>query len=210
MKIIGLFVIGILILHSCKEGDKGNNDQTAVKTDSLLVTENSWGVIKQDMDFEVLRGLYGNNEVKDSTIYGPEGMDTIPVSFLLPGKPGELIIYWKDSQYHRQIHFIESYHPEAPYHTASGLKIGSDLKQLLDVNGKQINFMGFGWDYGGTIMSYNGGKLDSTNISFTLTGSEEMPDGLSGDTELNTAEPLVQKFLDKIRISQMMLRFNEH
>ena len=70
--------------------------------------------------------------------------------------------------------------------------------------------MGFGWDYGGTIMSYNGGKLDSTNISFTLTGSEEMPDGLSGDTELNTAEPLVQKFLDKIRISQMMLRFNEH
>jgi hypothetical protein len=209
MKIISICLLA-LPFFSCNEREKDNPEQTPANTDSLLITETNWGMIRQNMGLEDLRELFGGNEVKDSTIYGPEGMDTLQVTFLLSGKPGEIIVNWRDSFYHQKISFIEAYNPASPYHTERGLKIGSSLKELLAANGKQINFTGFGWDYGGYIMSYNGGKLDSADILFTLSGFEEMPDGLYGDSELNTSDSLVQKYLDKIRIGSMMLRFNEH
>ncbi|MEZ4985865.1 MAG: hypothetical protein R2795_12665 [Saprospiraceae bacterium] len=43
--------------------------------------------------------------------------------------------------------------------TAEGLKIGSTLKALEEANGRPFTFLGFDWDYGGTVTDWKGGKL---------------------------------------------------
>ena len=211
--IIALITSTIFLVQACKNEDNNSENKETVqpaRTDSLLITENSWGLVHKDADFEALRSLFGASDVVDSTILGPEGIDTLQVTYVFPGKSKEMIISWKDSLYHKRIGFIETYQPEAPYRTETGLRVGSTFKQLLDANGKPINFSGFGWDYGGHIISYNKGKLDSSHIVFRLTSEASLPDELYGDTELNTSLQAVQQNLEKIIIYSITLNLYEH
>ena len=202
----------MLLVLSCnsnkeKETTVETKEQKPAPIDSLLVTENSWGAITSTTDLAGLKKIYGDLPVTDSTIMGPEGIDTLEVTYIHPGTEKELLIYWKDSLYHKTIGAIESYQPNAPYKTAQGLKIGSTLKELLEINQKPITFSGFGWDYGGYIMSYNKGRLDSSRINFRLEGDEKLPMGLDGDSDFNTDMPLVTNNLHLIRVYAMTLNF---
>jgi hypothetical protein len=89
------------------------------------------------------------------------------------------------------------------------LKIGSTMQDLLQQNGQKINFSGFGWDYGGYIISYNKGALENSRIGFRLDLVEGDTNELLGDTELNTDMPAVKKVLDKIQVYQLSLSFNK-
>jgi hypothetical protein len=82
------------------------------------------------------------------------------------------------------------------------------MADLLKINGRKINFSGFGWDYGGYIISYNGGALDNSNVNFRMDLVSGADEGLVGDTEVNTDMPSVKKVLDSIRIWQISLNFN--
>jgi hypothetical protein len=211
--IIGFLAGTLLLVQACKNEDNKSENRETVQPaakDSLLVTETSWGLVHKNADIESLRSVFGASEVVDSTILGPEGIDTLQVTYVFPGKAKEMIISWKDSFYHKRIGFIETYQPEAPYRTENGLKVGSTFKQLLDANGQPINFSGFGWDYGGHIISYNKGKLDSSHIVYRLTSEASLPDELYGDTELNTALPAVQQHMEKIIVYSITLNLYEH
>jgi hypothetical protein len=214
MKPFILFLIATVILfHACKDEENKKEDVKSDQPparDSLLITGNSWGLVGKDTDFEDLRSVFGAEEVVDSTILGPEGIDTLEVTYVFPGKAKEMIISWKDSFYHKRIGFIETYQAGAPYRTENGLKIGSTFRELLNANGQPINFSGFGWDYGGHIISYNKGRLDSSRIIFRLTSEASLPDELYGDSELNTTMPAAQQNLDKIIIYSITLNLHEH
>lgn len=87
--------------------------------------------------------------------------------------------------------------------------MGTTLSELLSINGKPIAFFGFGWDYGGSVISLNHGVLEETNVRFTLDLTESGDDNsLSGDTELNSEMPAVKKVQDKIRVSELLLPLN--
>ena len=211
MKILSAVFI-CLAFVSCKNTDKKDSDTSAGRksVDSLLVTRESWGPITAESDLEDLRKYYGDQVVADSLILGPEGMDTLHVTYLLAGQPAELIVHWQDSARHRKIAMIESFRDGSPYYTSDSLKMGSTLREILVANGAPINFSGFGWDYGGYILSYNGGKLDSSRLLYRLTADTELPNELYGDQERNTMMPAVQQQLDNIRIYWLVLNFNEY
>ena len=118
-------------------------------------------------------------------------------------------MYWKDSLYHTSIAFIEAYLPDGPYHTASGLKIGSTLQDLLKLNGKQIIFAGFDWDYGGYIQDYGMGALQNSPVGFRLEMTGDGGSELSGDSEFTTEMPEVKRNLEKIKISTITLSFSK-
>ena len=140
-------------------------------------------------------------------------MDSVDVTKLYPGTINEAIIYWKEKAWHKTIAMIMCYQDSAQYHTDKGLKLKSGFNELLRLNGKKISFMGFGWDYGGTITSYNEGLLENTPLHYEIDLSkapseEEM--SVFGDTPIDSDMPLVKKLVPDIYIRKFTLVLNNH
>lgn len=215
MRIILSFITCVIFFVACQQKDKKQKGETVVTenkrlADSLLLTDSTWGWIDSSADFDDLQKLYGEANIKDETICGAECIDSVDVTFVYPGSDKEFIIYWEDSFYHRKIGMIRCYTPGSPYHTAGGLKIGTTLNELLKMNGKPIAFLGFGWDYGGGVISLNHGVLENSNVRFNLDISENHTgdNAVYGDTELHSEMPAVKKLADKIRVSEILIPFN--
>ena len=212
-KIILSLLIIAAVIYSCGSKDKKATpvaEKTEVKIDSSLLTDSSWGLITKSTDFAGLQAIYGASNVKDERICGPECADSLDVTKIYPEKNNEFIVYWRDSLYHKSISFIETYLPDGPYHTDKGLKIGSTFEELLKINGKQIIFSGFDWDYGGSIQDYGMGTLQNSPLGFRLAMDEGGGTELSGDSEFNTEMPEVKKNLTKIKISTLTLSFSKN
>ena len=212
-----LLFFGTLLFSCGQPGKKktetppvtGADTTAKAAADSVLLTASSWGAINASTDFEGLKALYGKGNVLDERICGPECADSFNVTTVYPGSNKAFTVYWEDSFYHRKIMMIRCFEAGAPYHTADGLKLGSTLREVLQVNGKPITFTGFGWDYGGTITALNHGKLEGGNIRFNIDLVNENGDhGLYGDQEFSSGDPKVQKYLDQIRVSEIFLPFD--
>jgi hypothetical protein len=214
MRIRLLPVCLAFIAIACNSKDKETpaipaGSKKPVATDPLLITDSSWGAITKTADFKTLVSLYGATNVKDDRICGPECIDSLDVTLLYPNQPNESIIYWKDSAYHKTIAFIECRGGNAGFHTAAGIKNGSGLSELLKLNGRRIDFYGFGWDYGGAITSFNKGALETGNIRYELILQGDGADGLWGDIPLHTDMPVVKQHLDSMRVSELFLSFDK-
>jgi len=210
-KILPLLFIAIVI-YSCGSNDKKTNpvaENPAIKIDSTLITDSSWGAVTTTTDLAALQNLFGPGNVKDERICGPECADSIDVTIVYPGKDNEITVYWKDSLYHKTISMIESYAPNSPYRTDKGLKVGSSFDELLKINGKKIIFSGFDWDYGGIIQDYGTGALQNSNINYRLGLTEDAGSELSGDSEFNSDMPVVKKSLEKIKIVHISLSLSK-
>jgi hypothetical protein len=217
MKKIMLLGFIVSLITSCKEKKKESDKQSAITKnkvaviDSLLVTDTTWGFIGKALNYSDLLVVYGAQNIKDERICGPECIDSINVTILYPNTKNEAIIYWQDSSYHKKIGMIECYSDSAAYHTSSGLKINSGITDLLKLNGQKINFYGFGWDYGGNIISYNSGNLEKSPVHFGLDiryDETNVDNQLMGDIDLNTDMPAVKKMIDKIIIRSISLSFH--
>ncbi len=206
-----LFLLITAILGSCaNDKKKAAVDETKERSaDSTLLTNTSWGLINRNTDFAALQKIFGVGNVSDERICGPECIDSIDVTIVFSNTNKELVIYWKDSLYHKAISLIECYAEEAPYHTATGFKMGTSLQELLKANGQKIIFSGFDWDYGGYITSYSNGQLATSNIHYQLDLNDTTDYALLGDAEFHTDMPVVKKYLDKIVVSKISLSFNE-
>ena len=216
MKKALLFISVAVLLCNCNDEKKATpaSETTNVTTgteaiakDTLLITDSSWGVITEKTGFDELVKIFGTANVKDETICGPECIDSIRITKVFPDSPKEIIIHWKDSLYHKSIRLIESDQQEAPYYSSYKIKRKTSLKELLAINGRKINFMGFGWDYGGYIQSYNDGKLANSKIRYRLECLNSQNKSLYGDYELATDMPDVEAELDNIFVSQLSLSF---
>ncbi len=179
-----------------------------VEYDPSLITDSSWGAITKQTDYAERLKIFGASNVKDERICGPECIDSIDVTILYPDTKNEAIIYWKDSAYHKTNAMIRCYSGGASYQTSTGIKIGSAITDLLKLNGQKITFYGFGWDYGGGIISFNKGALEKSPVHFELDAISEVDTNLMGDTELYTDMPLVKKYLDKIKVRLISLSFS--
>lgn len=211
MKRTLLFLIAAAFLFGCGNNKKETGGPTPPVTpasiDTTLVTDSSWGPITSKSTFADLQTLFGPGNVKDERICGPECIDSLDVTKVYAGTPKEIIVHWKDSAYHKEIGLLQSYQEGHPYHTSNGLKAGSTMNDLLRLNGKKITFSGFGWDYGGNIISYNGGSLDSSRVRFRLDIKQTDDNSLFGDTEMDSDMPAAKKALDKIFIYELTLGF---
>lgn len=175
-----------------------------------MVTQSSFDKITTKTNYQNLVKLYGASNLKEDFYIGEGPVDdTTWTTTIYPGTYKEITVYWQRELFHKKISSVESFQKQAPYFTKDGLKIGSTLKKLLQVNQKKITFLGFGWDYGGMIESFNNGKLEKSIIKFWLDAENEVADRIVGDKEFHTDLPLVKKKLDYIFISKISLSFEE-
>lgn len=54
---------------------------------------------------------------------------------------------------------------DSRWHDAQGLQLGMTLDELVKRNGAPISFYGFGWEYGGSVQDWHGGRLASAHDS---------------------------------------------
>lgn len=214
MKRIAVLIVIAGLTWSCNNNSKdkegaSSGPEVVKYIDSALVTDSAWGAITPQTDFAGLQKIFGAANIKDERICGAECIDSVNVTFIYPETDKQITVYWDDSAYHKTIVYLENYSENSPYRTATGLKIGSTLKQLLDINGQKITFSGFDWDYGGSIQSYNNGSLEKAGVGFQL-GLGSYPDNsLSGDMTLDTDMPAVKKALDSIKIDKIFLNLHK-
>ncbi len=158
-----------------------------------------FGKITTGMSAEEIAQAYGTENFVAGTLYGPEGIEYDGYR-LFPGTDAEAGISI-DSGFLR----VELVGEGSPWREATtGIGVGTSLGELVRLNGAPITFYGFGWDYGGLVSDYNGGKLSDTyvlalDLNYDSVG-EAASLGLSGDRELRSDDPLLEGAEVRVRM----------
>jgi Bacterial SH3 domain len=183
------------------------------KTDAfLIVPGQSVGKITKPTDRPGLVTIFGAANVEDFMEQGPEGIGEAPATRVKIGGKQSLRVIWKDDT-RKQIGSIAIY--DARWHLADGLAVDMTVAALQEKFGK-FEFYGFGWDYGGTVISENNPKLDkyrkSTGVNFMLG----VPSGrcqqfqadcrsVSGDSTFGSDNPRLKSLMPKIEVLYVRL-----
>lgn len=77
----------------------------------------------------------------------------------------------------------------------NGIKIGSPIAEVQKINGVAFDVSGFGWDYGGRVTNWNGGKFDNqTGLQIALMSDDAPLPEISGEVILKSDNPVLAKF----------------
>jgi hypothetical protein len=137
---------------------------------------------------EDVEKIYGKEFVKEGEIFFPEGMSAKGF-YVFKDSPLELQCVTNEKTGAIQTILIRQ--PNAAWSTAEGVKIGTLLDDLVKMNSKPITFNGFGWDYGGTVSSFNKGNLSiyENNLGLSLGEPDNLAglDEFMGDNDCSTA-----------------------
>jgi hypothetical protein len=222
IKTISLCFLGFVLVNcnsrakteSATAKDTANN--TSAKTGEgpdarYMVTEQSFGLVPLDATYETLIRTYSKERVTDEKMYrAPDTDETVIKTIINKGKIDEIIIQWDDSAFHKRIISIEAYRENHPFKTANGIHYGTTLAELVKINGAKISFSGFGWDFGGLLSDFYGGKLaykeGKPNLSFDLDlNLTQQYDEILGDQIIDTDMPKAKKYLNNIVVKKISL-----
>jgi len=177
------------------------------------------GAFARDASEESLKAAFGAENVEYKTVSGAEGMET-PATVIYPTDPKRSVtVFWwdeagrsKPASVQVQADFaadpdgMNPWMTDVLWQSVQGVRIGSTAAELEALNGKAFDVSGFGWDYGGYAVNWNGGALESPEGACSLSvrfspSADPVPDGAMGDTqlksdsaELQAAKPRVTEF----------------
>jgi hypothetical protein len=177
----------------------------SAQTSFQIVPGVKFGAITARTSEADLKKIYGSKNVKRGDVGLGEG-ETVPGTIVFPDDPRKRIeIAWKNERTRKSPDFIQFGDEKSLWKIASGIGIGTRLKTIERINGKSFVLLGFGWDYSGTVVSWNGGKLarsfgkDGKFVTLRLIpGSfgkslEKDYDATTGDGEFSSQNRSMQK-----------------
>src|SRR5690242_3166397 len=127
----------------------------------LLLASSDKGAINGHTTREELVRVYGKANVVDRDIDIGEG-ETQPGTVVFPNDPKRSVeILWRDSEKKTQPSSAQIHGEASLWKAPRGSSLGTSLKQLEQLNGRPFQMAGFGWDYSGTVMSWENGSLAS-------------------------------------------------
>lgn len=195
-----LFLFSLVLMGGCtsqsSNGDMASGDRW------LIVPGKSFGKInKENSTIEGIKALFGK-DVREDSVYVGEGF-SLPGLIVFPGQKNEVQIGYEPDQGDKPT-FIRIQQEGTDWKTIGGITIGSTLEEVEKVNGVGFSFMGFGWDYGGTVTEWYDGKLEG--LMMTLApATENLDKRYFGDIEFGTlGESLPKK---EIKVSSIAMRF---
>ena len=139
-----------------------------------------------------LQRLFPKDTVADQELELDEGM-VFPATMIARGTPSEsLAIVWTDKSadaHPRQVFVCRGrrrgvcrYHAPVP---GGDIAVGSRLSDLEAFNGKSFTIQGFGFGYGGSVLSWDEGRLQKADCNSTLSlaidGERDRDGGLTMD-----------------------------
>jgi len=174
----------------------------------------NFGSLNEVLDCKTLNGLqlkYGvENVIKDTSWV--IGDDTLRGSIIFPNSKKQAFVYFHDGN----IVDVTIKGISADWKTKSGLYLGMTLTDVQTINAKNFTLSGFNWSHGGSVVSWEGGKLtgDSTlshlavfsNVSNEHQGiSDEAYKLISGEVEFDVRHPDIQKLNPKLDLISLVI-----
>jgi hypothetical protein len=210
------FLILLTALAACqtKTAKVETNDSTKITVDSVATDAVQTGImyledVLQCTDLQGLEKKYGKTNVKkDGTIETGEG--SFEATLLYPGTEKEVEIYWQEGKKYKKIQDVvvkadidENGKAKTlmPWESRLGLKLGMTLADIVKSNGKSFTITGLGWDLGGNVVSWEGGKLADKNVNIRFNDYSDNMGGLNeneysaitGDKEFDVSQPSLKK-----------------
>lgn len=187
----------------------------AQKTEILYLED-----ILQCVSLQGLEKRFGKENVKKDVLI-ETGEGQFKATKIFPNTDKEVEIYWKDGKDFKEIQDVMvksaigddgNLAVKSPWVSREGLKMGMKLSEVVALNGKTFTMTGIGWDLGGTVMSWEGGKLDKKNVSVRFNDYSNNQGGLTekeynsiiGDREFDVAHSVIQKLnpiIDQLDVS---------
>lgn len=145
---------------------------------------------------------FGAKNVKHQTVHVAEG-ETADGTVIYPNDAKRRVSFiWKDAKKRDVVEVIRLEDKPSLWHLPNQITTGTTLVQLEKLNGKPFKLSGFDWDYGGNVLSWNGGKLESllksksgkfsATLSLAPLGTNT-PEELIGDREILSSNAKMRK-----------------
>jgi hypothetical protein len=140
---------------------------------TLAAQANDWKIVPGERVGPITRAStlaslqkdFGVANVREQTIVGAEG-EEFPGVMVYPDTPSRrLAIMWGEGDAaghpaHIDICYGQEQGGTCQWKTAQGITLGASLMQLERLNGHLFHLAGFGWDYDGVVLSWDGGRLE--------------------------------------------------
>ena len=141
--------------------------------------------------------IAGKKNVERVERWYAEGTERIVGSVFFKDTPQSFFIKWKDTVNFKNPEWIEIHGDNSLWEIDNGIKIGTELDELVRLNGKHFTFAGFDWDYGGYTV-FEKGNLESDCYSIQLYYDyedlfENEWNQIVGDKIVSTKNPILNK-----------------
>jgi hypothetical protein len=124
----------------------------------LILASGERGSINAHTTREDLVRRYGAKNVVDQDVVDSSGF-MVHVTIIFSRDPQRCLeILWRDDK-ETAPSFITIRGGPTRWHALHNISLGVSLKQLEQLNGRPFQLAGFGWDYDGTITSWENGSL---------------------------------------------------
>lgn len=194
-------LFSILIFFACNQ-KKVEKIPFSILND-VLVCQNQNGLLKK----------YGKDQLLLDTSWVMGG-DTISGSILFPHSAQQVFLYFHDGN----IADVTIMGKSSTWRTLSGLYLGMTLQDVQKINDKNFTISGFNWAHGGSVVSWEGGKLASNHqlshlVSFSNSDnhhvglSEKAYAQISGEAEFDVRHPLIQKLNPTLDLISLLVPF---
>lgn len=210
MKTKTLNNLGAFCAACCLLISVGALAQAAAQSSYQIIPRVRVGAISPPVSEADLKRIYGRRNVRSTKVSLGEG-EYEPGTVLYPNDPQRMIeIVWKDARRKRFPKRLQLTGEKSLWKTRHGISLGTRLKELERINGKPFVLTGFSWDYEGTIVSWEGGKLEQefekNNRVVLLRLSDQTNHGASvedvgsvmGDRDFPSSHRAMQKINPKV------------
>lgn len=179
-----IFLLSLAVLASC-----GSNSEVSAPTENL-------NEVLTCIDAKGLVSKYGARSViLDTSIVS--GDDTLKGAIIFPGTPKQANVFFHEGK----ISDVSIQGESSAWKTASGLYLGLPLQDVEKLNTKNFTISGFGWAHGGSVVSWEGGKLAGDSTLTHLASfrnkrqniSVEEFTKVSGEAEFDVRHPSIQQ-----------------
>jgi|SRR6185436_20673498 len=154
---------------------------------------------------QVLVRAFGRENVVKGMVYVAEG-EEVPGTVVFPkDRSRRLEVVWRDQS--RRV-------------TVARIRNGLSLGEVEKLNGRPFSLYGFDWDYGGTVTSWRGGRLNgigpdcALQVPFERTVPERVTsaqqsalDSTSGDHEILSSSSALKAF--PVSVNEIVIQYRE-
>jgi hypothetical protein len=150
-------VILAVLLTACSE--LRTPEAAHPPTDWRFTPGASFGPLLTTSSEQDLVSTFGAGAVEPTQVDLGEG-NFAPGTLVFRNDPLQTFsVTWQDTIARRTPESVRLAGDTSRWTTTTGIGLGTSLSELERLNGSPVGITGFGWDYGGTITDWRGGKL---------------------------------------------------
>lgn len=210
--LLKLSFFSVLLAFGCGDKPAPVQEQPAVNAqDFIVIPGEKFGLLTPNScSRSAVLAAYGKDAKPDS-VYLYEGIFGEGVVLFPNNSRNRVEIYWEDTTSQRPTSIrVYGDSTGTDWKTADGITIGTTMADVEKLNGKPFDFSGTGWDYGGFVSDWKGGKFDnSLMLRFESTEVEGDAGNVSGEGIFSSDNPAAKAAKPKVILMEFRFFANE-